>query len=116
MSAHPDLEQQHPNSRVDYSFTEQLLFDTWQNGSHGDMARISIHFFMRMATIDIWHWGHEDHEWVPKRHVLHLDIRAKNLPNLASALDSAVRFGLERGFIPAWAVEAELEQRPGDAP
>jgi hypothetical protein len=115
MSAHPDLEQQHPNSRVD-SFTEQLLFDTWQNGSPGDMARISIHFFIGMATIDIWHWGHEDHEWVPKRHVLHLDIRAKNLPKLATALASAVRFGLERGFIPARAVEAELEQRPDDAP
>ena len=101
--------QQRNSPRVDL-FTEQLLFDTWQNGSPRDMARISIHFFIGMATIDLWHWewSREDTEWVPKRHVLHLDIRAKNLPKLATALASATRFGLEQGFIPAWAVEAEV--------
>jgi hypothetical protein len=88
------------------------------------MARLSIHFFLGVAVIDIWIWGwsHERDEWVPTRHVLHLDISAKRLPKLAAALASATRFGLEHGFIPAgWAVgtafakDGAKEQRPGDA-
>ena len=80
-------ESQQPNSpRVDL-FTEQVLFDTWQIGSHGDIARLSIQFFIGTAVIDIWHsgWSHEHDEWLPKRHLLHLDISAKRLPKLASA-------------------------------
>ena len=111
-------ESQQPNSpRVDL-FTEQVLFDTWQIGSHGDIARLSIQFFIRTAVIDIWHWGwsHEHDEWGPKRHLLHLDISAKRLPKLASALASATRFGLEQGVIPAgWAVGTEFAKESTEA-
>jgi hypothetical protein len=81
------------------------------------MARLSIHFFLMVAVIDIWIWGwsHERDEWAPTRHLLHLDISAKRLPKLASALARATRFGLEQGLIPAgWAVGTEFEKESTD--
>ena len=69
-----------------------------------------------LAEIDIsqWQWSHEDDEWLPKRKLLHFILRARNLPKLADALARAVHYGREQGFIPAWAVEAEVTKESAD--
>ena len=118
MSEHPDPQQ--PNSGVS-SDAEQIITATWHSNSRGDIARVSIQFFLRVVVIDICEWSYKNDEMLPRRN-FQLFCRARNLPRFAEVMARAVAFGREQGFIPADAVEAEVakdasaeEQRSGDA-